>query len=80
MRATCRDARDVADMLHDAAVLPVGPDTWGIAASIAAYHLKLGARVPSLHVRYNSGRVQEDEARAVQFMEAYSPLEPSTHK
>ena len=70
MRATCRDARDMADTLHDAAVLPVGPDTWGSAASVAAYHRRLCAQVQSLHVRYSGGK--EDEARAVQFMEAYS--------
>jgi hypothetical protein len=27
MRATCRDARDMADALHDTAVLPVRPGT-----------------------------------------------------
>ena len=43
MRSSCRDARAMADMLHDTAMLPVGPDTLDCAASIAAYHRKHGA-------------------------------------
>ena len=69
VRATCRDARDMADELHDTAVLPVGPGTWDSAATIAAYHRQLGA-VRSVHVVYSGGA--EDEARASHFMEAYS--------
>ena len=68
MRATCRDARDFADELQDSTVLP-GPDTWDSATAIAAYHRRLGA-VQSLHVRYSCD--QADDARAAQFVEAYS--------
>ena len=69
MRATCRDTRDIADALHDTAVLPVGPGTWDSGGVIAAYHRRLGA-VRSVHVVYSGGA--EDEARAAHFMEAYS--------
>jgi hypothetical protein len=59
----------MADVLHDTAVLPVGPGTWKSGGAIAAYHRRLVA-VRSVHVVYSGGA--EDEARAVHFMEAYS--------
>ena len=69
MRATSRDARDMADALHDTAVLPVGPGTWDSGCVIAAYHCRLGA-VRSVHVVYSGGA--GDEACAARFVEAYS--------
>ena len=68
MRATCADARSMADALHDTAVLPVGPGTWDSAGAIAAYHRRLGG-VQSLHVRYSCS--MENGAQTAQFMEAY---------